>query len=95
MIPKDYRRFGSWALTEDWGEDRGPCILTENNAFVENLASHLDSTVFDKPICEVMLNQAYFHGVGNYLRAEILHRAGVHPYGRAREVIEDAIKVCR
>jgi len=37
----------------------------------------------------------FFHGVGNYLRAEILHRAGVHPFARAREVIVDALKVAR
>jgi len=54
---EDYRRFGSWALTEEWGEERGPCILTENAAFVDNLRQSLDHSAFDKPICEVMLNQ--------------------------------------
>lgn len=33
---------------------------------------------FDSPICEVLLDQRYFNGIGNYLRAEILGRAGIN-----------------
>jgi formamidopyrimidine-DNA glycosylase len=33
---------------------------------------------FDSPICEVLLDQQYFNGIGNYLRAEILGRAGIN-----------------
>ena len=38
-----------------------------------------------------MLEQRYFNGIGNYLRAEILHRASVHPFTLARTAITDAI----
>ena len=47
--------------------------------------------MFNKAICEVMLEQRYFNGIGNYLRAEILHRASVHPFTPARTAITDAI----
>ena len=43
-----------------------------------------------------MLNQKYFNGIGNYLRAEILFRAGVRPFERSRDVLQplaDGIKV--
>ena len=40
-----------------------------------------------RPICEVMLDQRFFNGIGNYLRAEILHRAGIHPFAPARDII--------
>lgn len=40
----------------------------------ENVTSHLSDRAFDRPICEVLLNQKYFNGIGNYLRAEILFR---------------------
>lgn len=40
----------------------------------ENVLSHLSDRAFDRPICEVLLNQKYFNGIGNYLRAEILYR---------------------
>jgi hypothetical protein len=40
------------------------------------------ASVFNRPVCEVLLNQQYFNGIGNYLRAEILFRAGVPPFQR-------------
>lgn len=58
----------------DWGLGRGPDPMEEYSSFRSNIDNNLDSRVFDKPICEVMLNQKYFNGVGNYLRAEILYR---------------------
>ncbi|EOB00007.1 Endonuclease VIII-like 1, partial [Anas platyrhynchos] len=39
----------------------------------ENVLKNLDDKAFDKPICEALLNQKYFNGIGNYLRAEILY----------------------
>lgn len=41
------------------------------------------------PICELLLNQRYFNGIGNYLRAEILCRAGIAPMTRAFTVFSD------
>eukprot|EP01104_Vermistella_antarctica_P010979 TRINITY_DN2997_c0_g1_i1.p1 TRINITY_DN2997_c0_g1~~TRINITY_DN2997_c0_g1_i1.p1 ORF type:complete len:432 (-),score=50.98 TRINITY_DN2997_c0_g1_i1:131-1426(-) len=35
---------------------------------------------FDKPICELLLDQRHFNGIGNYLRAEILYRANINPF---------------
>ncbi len=40
------------------------------------------ASVFSRPVCEVLLNQQYFNGIGNYLRAEILFRAGIPPFQR-------------
>lgn len=42
--------------------------------FRKNVLSNLPDKVFDRPICEALLNQKYFNGIGNYLRAEILYR---------------------
>ena len=39
-----------------------------------------------------MLNQKYFNGVGNYLRAEVLYRAGVPPFVKARDVLQPLVK---
>ncbi|XP_034734092.1 endonuclease 8-like 1 isoform X2 [Etheostoma cragini] len=70
----DARRFGSWQPNGTWQPDRGPCIMFEYESFREKVVSHLSDRAFDKPICEVLLNQKYFNGIGNYLRAEILFR---------------------
>jgi endonuclease VIII-like 1 len=70
----DTRRFGSWRITDDWGEKRGPDIIDEFDQFRANVLGSLEDVAFNRPICETMLNQKYFNGIGNYLRAEILYR---------------------
>lgn len=87
----DPRRFGSWAVNGSWQPDRGPCVLLEYEMFRQNVLSHLSDNAFNKPICEVLLNQRYFNGIGNYLRAEILHRLKVPPFERARTVLEASL----
>ncbi|XP_049579754.1 endonuclease 8-like 1 isoform X2 [Syngnathus scovelli] len=84
----DARRFGSWQPHGTWQADRGPCIMFEYNSFRENVVSHLSDRAFDRPICEVLLNQKYFNGIGNYLRAEILYRLKIPPFVSARAVLE-------
>merc|ERR1711994_899072 len=84
----DYRRFGTWIINGDWGADRGPDSVTEYPEFRSNILQHLEDTAFNKPICEVLLNQKYFNGIGNYLRAEILYRLEIPPFAKARDVLE-------
>ncbi|XP_046366820.2 endonuclease 8-like 1 [Haliotis rufescens] len=84
----DQRRFGKWSEGADWGADRGPCVMFEYPAFRQRVLDNLHQAAFNKPICEVLLNQKYFNGIGNYLRAEILYRGGVRPFECARSVLE-------
>ncbi|NWI45899.1 NEIL1 Endonuclease, partial [Picathartes gymnocephalus] len=84
----DPRRFGSWRLGDAWQPERGPCVVSEYQAFRENVLNNLEDRAFDKPICEVLLNQKYFNGIGNYLRAEILYRLKIPPFEKARTVLE-------
>lgn len=71
----DTRRFGSWRVMENgWGEERGPDLVSEYDLFRTNVLGNLEDPVFGKSMCEVMLNQKYFNGIGNYLRAEVLFR---------------------
>ncbi|XP_069812582.1 endonuclease 8-like 1 isoform X2 [Dendropsophus ebraccatus] len=84
----DPRRFGSWHYNSPWQLERGPCVMTEYERFRENVLKHLSDRPFDKPICEVMLNQKYFNGIGNYLRSEILFRSQIPPFMPARSVLE-------
>jgi len=83
----DYRRFGRWEVEGEWGVDRGPDPINEYAAFRDNILANLEKPEFKKPICQVMLNQKYFNGVGNYLRAEVLFRLAVPPFSPAHEVL--------
>lgn len=81
----DVRRFGKWKWTNFWSANRGPDPTKEFEAFRRNIYDVGFSTpLFEQPIHLVLMNQKYFNGIGNYLRAEILYRADVHPMTRAR-----------
>nr|XP_032632482.1 endonuclease 8-like 1 isoform X2 [Chelonoidis abingdonii] len=54
----------------------------------ENVLRNLSDKAFNKPICEALLNQKFFNGIGNYLRAEILYRLKIPPFEKARTVLE-------
>ncbi|XP_046715334.1 endonuclease 8-like 1 isoform X2 [Silurus meridionalis] len=84
----DPRRFGSWRANESWHKERGPCVISEYQSFREKVLSNLADKAFDKPVCEALLNQKYFNGIGNYLRAEILYRLKIPPFVKARNVLE-------
>uniref|UniRef100_A0A9L0IF94 Nei like DNA glycosylase 1 n=1 Tax=Equus asinus TaxID=9793 RepID=A0A9L0IF94_EQUAS len=80
----DIRRFGHWDLGGEWQPGRGPCVLLEYEQFRENVLQNLADKAFDRPICEALLDQRFFNGIGNYLRAEILYRGILdlwHPKG--------------
>ena len=85
----DMRRFGKWWPGQDWSKDRGPDPTLDFEGFVKNITDNLDNRAFNKPICEVLLNQKYFNGIGNYLRAEIIYRIQeLSPFTEAREAIK-------
>ena len=44
------------------------------------------------------MNQRWFNGIGNYLRAEILYRADINPFMSGREALtnhQDIFKLCK
>ncbi|XP_067390667.1 endonuclease 8-like 1 isoform X2 [Emydura macquarii macquarii] len=84
----DVRRFGKWEVHGMWQLDRGPCVMVEYEKFRENVLRNLSDKAFNKPICEALLNQKFFNGIGNYLRAEILYRLKIPPFEKARTVLE-------
>ena len=75
-----------------WSARRSPDPLYEHAAFRARVLSLLACDprgLLSKPICELLLDQDVFNGVGNYLRAEILHRASIPPFESSRVVLEE------
>jgi endonuclease VIII-like 1 len=92
MVLHDVRRFAKWRWGS-WGADRGPCPLTEYNEFTEHArANWFTSKAFTVPLNELLMNQGYFNGVGNYLRAEILHRMPFSPFTIAKDLSTQEIE---
>jgi len=93
----DVRRFGRWAFGT-WNPKRGPDPTQEHESFLAHVYSNLKSKSFERPIHEVLMNQDYFNGIGNYLRAEILYRIDCSPFLPAREFIlrhPEVLLLCR
>lgn len=63
--------------------------MTEHAKFCKNVLANLSKKPFDAEICEVLLEQKYFNGIGNYLRAEVMYRAGISPFVVARDVFKN------
>lgn len=97
MVLHDVRRFAKWRW-DDWKADRSPCPLTEYNEFATYIrANWQTSKAFRVPLNELLMNQGYFNGIGNYLRAEILNRMAFSPFTIAntmnREQLEALLKM--
>jgi endonuclease VIII-like 1 len=83
----DARRFAKWKWSTGWSPNRGPCPVTQFDQFKENICQSFDKKAFAKPVHLVLMDQRYFNGIGNYLRAEILYRANQDPFEEARTAI--------
>jgi endonuclease VIII-like 1 len=68
------------------GTKRGPDPTKEYDKFKENILTNLEKKSFDKPICEVLLNQEYFNGIGAYLNAEIIGRLDFNPFIKFKDL---------
>jgi formamidopyrimidine-DNA glycosylase len=80
------------------GTKRGPDPTKQFDKFKSNVLDNLDKKVFDNPICEVLLNQEYFSGIGNYLRSTIIHYGNVNPFDSGRKSLSEnphILDLCR
>lgn len=84
----DIRRFGK-SIGKDWGVNRAPDMFDETEEFFNNIKQNLNHRDFTKPAHEALMNQKWFNGIGNYLRAEILGKWDVNPFQPIKEIIND------
>lgn len=78
----DPRRFGKWKWVDGFDPNRGPDPYFDIFEVGRNLSYfQINKPVKDSTtINELLLNQKYFNGIGNYLRAEILYRINENPF---------------
>lgn len=80
----DSRHFGNIIiLTETSFNDKlnsiGPDLLSDDISEGEWLNKSRSPRLHKKQICDFLMEQKYFSGVGNYLKAEILYDAKIKP----------------
>lgn len=92
LILYDPRRFAKWKWVDGWSRGRGPCPLTEYEKFVEDIKTHFYTHKnFHQPLNEILMNQRWFNGVGNYLRSEIVYRLDINPFQSANQISKDEL----
>lgn len=89
----DPRKFGrfTWLSLVTPRAVRGPDPVDEPRHFIKCLLMSKGHRQLTKPICEVLLNQRWFNGVGNYLRSTILHDMEVDPFKPFCDLTNDEI----
>lgn len=89
----DVRRFGRWNVGLEWSSKRGPDPTLDYPGFVQNILDNIHKPAFKKPIYELLMDQKWFNGIGNYLRAEIMYRVDVSPFIPAWQAIDQEPKI--
>jgi endonuclease VIII-like 1 len=74
---------------EPFKSKRGPDPTKNFEDFKENIYKNIHKKSFDRPICEGLLDQRYFNGIGNYLRSTILYYLDINPFMSTREAIKN------
>jgi endonuclease-8 len=69
----------------------GPDVLDETTS-PDVIKNRLESPRFNgRSAASLMLDQSFVAGLGNYLRSEILHQAGVHPKARPKDLDVESV----
>ena len=84
----DIRRFGK-SLGKDWNENRGPDLFDDEEGFRNHILKNIEHRDFSKPAHEQLMNQTWWNGIGNYLRAEILGKWGKNPFQPIRNLVKE------
>jgi len=70
----------------------GPDIL-DDSCTPSLIFQRLRSDKFmNRNASSLMLDQSFIAGLGNYLRSEILHQSGIHPYSKPRSLPDEKIQ---
>jgi endonuclease VIII-like 1 len=94
LILYDPRRFAKWKWVDGWSKGRGPCPLTEYDKFIKDIKIHYRTHKnFNRPLNEILMNQRWFNGVGNYIRSEVLFRTNIDPFKMANSLTEEELDV--
>jgi formamidopyrimidine-DNA glycosylase len=89
----DVRRFAKWA-ERDWNPNRGPDPVKQHQEFCNNITKDVKTKKLlrTKLLPEIMLNQQYFNGIGNYLRSTILYYANINPFQTLNFLYENDVQ---
>jgi formamidopyrimidine-DNA glycosylase len=89
------RNFGHVWLQKDSDLDLklsklGPCILDCEPCQDQNIIK-IFRKKNKKAICQVLMDQSVFSGIGNYIKSEILYETKIHPLQKVENIPDDIL----
>lgn len=92
----DSRHFGTFEILDSQGlKDRlkeiGPDLLSDEIDISEWRTKIRGKRIKGKKIAFFLMEQKYFSGIGNYLRAEILYAAQISPHRQLKDLTDDEV----
>ncbi len=80
----DSRHFGNITILSESGyadklKSIGPDLLSDDIKVEEWLSKAKNPRIKNKQICDYLMEQKYFSGIGNYLKSEVLYAAKIKP----------------
>lgn len=87
----DFTRYVIWRWADEWDVNRSPDVFLEHNQWRSHIYHHRQHKYFKRPIFDLMCDQRFFNGVGNFSRAEILARTRFSPFTHFSEILETEI----
>jgi len=87
----DFTRYVIWRWSGDWDTNRSPDIITQHNDWRDLLYVKRNIPYFQRPIFDLLTDQRFFNGIGNYIRSEILARVRFSPFTPLSEVLASDI----
>jgi endonuclease VIII-like 1 len=87
----DFTRFVMWRWSDEWDNNRSPDIVTQHNDWRDHLYASRKSPYFKRPIFDLLTDQRFFNGIGNFSRCEILCRTRFSPFTPLSEILSSDI----
>ena len=87
----DFTRYSIWRWSDQWDTNRSPDIVVQHNEWRQHLYKHRKIDYFKRPIFDIILDQRFFNGLGNFSRSELLCRTRCSPFMNFNEILESDI----
>lgn len=88
----DPRRFAKWKWSMQWSKNRSPDPLKETNQWINWFKLKINKLKKDKSLAEIMMDQSWANGIGNYLRAEIIFKADLNPFKSVKSLSDTELE---
>jgi len=89
----DPRRFAKWKWSINWSPNRSPDPLKESIQWKQDFKDKLSKLKKDKCLAEILMDQSWCNGIGNYLRAEILYRSDLNPFSSVKSLKKSELEL--